>query len=110
MLLTGRALAGQLDLTAAFNAVHDLEYADIIIACDDAMASLEALTEAREFRYQPLWDKDIVLRRLTARYRAVRGRDPFGTGKAEAAAAALARYRCSLNEYGTRVYAADSHS
>ncbi|MGH3208548.1 MAG: Chromate resistance protein ChrB [Trebonia sp.] len=52
----------------------------------------------------------MVPRRVTARYRTVRGRDPFGTRQAEAAAAALARYRRSLNEYGTRVYAADSHS
>lgn len=75
VLLAGRALAGEAELTGAFNAVCDPVYEDIIGGCHDAMAGIEALTTACEFRYQPLWGKDISLRQLSARYRAVCGPD-----------------------------------
>lgn len=110
VLLAGRALAGQPELTGAFNAVRDLEYEDIIAGCREAAAGLQALMAAREFRYQPLWDRDIGLRQLSARYRAVRGRDRYGAGQAEAAAAALDQYRVALGEYAGYVYTTDSHS
>lgn len=110
VLLAGRAVAGQSELTGAFNGVRDLEYEDIIAGCREAAAGLETLTAAREFRYQPLWDGDIGLRQLSARYRAVRGRDRFGARQADAAAAALDQYRCALGQYAAHVYATDSRS
>lgn len=110
VLLTGRILVGHAELTGAFNAARDLEYEDIIVGCRDAIAGLEGLIAAREFRYQPLWDRDVGLRRLSARYRAVRGGDRFGALQAETAAAALDDYRLALSDYATRVYAADSRS
>lgn len=108
VLLASRAPVGESELTGAFNGVCDHEYEDIIRGCHDAMADIEALTTACEFRYQPLWDKDISLRQLSARYRAVCARDLFGTRQAEAAASALAGYRSAINDYARRVYAADS--
>lgn len=110
VLLTGRALAGEPDLAGAYNAARGVEYADIVAGCRDAVAGLEALTAAGEFRYQPLWDGDIGLRRLSVRYRAVRDQDRFSAGHAEAAAAALDSYRSVLEEYASRVYATDSRS
>jgi hypothetical protein len=108
VLLSGCALAGEPDLTGAFNAIQDREYEDIIGGCRDAVGDLETLTEACEFCYQQLWDKDIGLRQLSARYRAVQGRDLFGARQAQATASALAGYRSALNHYARRVYAADS--
>jgi hypothetical protein len=107
VLLAGRALAGEPELTGTFNAVRDREYEDIIGGCRDAVAGLEALTEASEFCYQQLWDKDIGLRQLSACYRAVRDRDLFGARQAQAASSALAGYRFAINDYARRVYAAD---
>lgn len=110
VLLTGRPLAGESVLAGAFNTERDLEYADITVACRDAVAGLEALTVAGELRYHPLWDGDIGFRQLSARYRAVRGHDLFGAGRADEAAAALDRYRAALNEYAGRVFAAGGRS
>jgi len=103
VLLTGPALAGEHELAGAFNAVRDLEYDDIIAVCRNAAAGLGALTAACEFRYQLLWDSDIGLRRLSARYRAVRDRDLFGAGQAQHAATAIARYRSALSDYAASV-------
>jgi hypothetical protein len=110
VLLAARALAGGPDLTEAFNAVRDSEYMDIVVGCGDAMTCIETLTAVHEFRYQALWEKDIRLRRLTARYKVVRDQDLYGARQGQAAAAALAAYRFVLDEYASRVYAADSRS
>lgn len=109
VLVTGRALIGGLELTRAFNAARDLDYEKVITGCRDAVAELEALAAASALGYQLLWDKDMGLRQLAARYKAVRDRDLLGAGQAEAAAAALARYRCALEQYAARIKD-DGHS
>jgi len=38
-----------------------IEYADVITGCDTAASSLETLSTAGEFRYQPLWNADVGL-------------------------------------------------
>jgi hypothetical protein len=110
VLLAGPALVGERDLIEAFNAVRDSEYEDIIVSCRDAVTCIEALTAVYEFRYQGLWEKDIGLRRLSARYKVVRDQDLHGARQGQAAAAALTAYRSALDEYASRVYAADSRS
>jgi hypothetical protein len=110
VLMAGRALVGEPELTGAFNAVRNHEYEAIITDCHDAVAGLAALAAACEFRYQSLWDKDIGLRRLSVRYLSVHDQDLFGARQAEEAAVALAGYRSALNEYATSVYAADSRA
>ena len=94
-------------MPAAFNAARDDEYEDVTAGCRDAVAELEELTAAREFRYQRLWDKDMSLRQLAARYQAVRGQDPLGARQAEVATAALARFRSALDQYDVRIKEAD---
>jgi len=71
---------------------------------------LAARALAGEFRYLHLWEKDIALRQLSARYRAISGRDLFGACQAQAAASALADYHSAVNEYAAHVYAADRRS
>lgn len=108
VLLAARALAGEPALTGEFNALCDREYQDIIGDCHDAVADLEALTAVGEFRYQQLWGMDIGFRRLSARYRAARGRDLFGAEEAQAASSALIKYQFAVDDYARGVYAADS--
>jgi len=110
VLLAAHALAGRPDLTQAFNAVRDSEYMGIVADCSEAMACIETLTAVREFRYQVLWEKDIRLRRLSARYQVVRDHDLYGARQGQAAVSALAAYRSDLDQYASRVYAADSRS
>ena len=110
ILLAGRALEGESDLIAVFNAIRDGEYEAIIAGCRDAVTRIEESTAVCEFRYQGLWEKDIELRRLSARYKDVRGQDAYGARQGQAAAAALAAYRSALDEYASRVYAADRSS
>ena len=108
VLLAGQALAGEAEIIRAFNAIHDQEYDDIIAGCTDAVAEIGALAAAGDLGYQPLWASDILLRRLSARYRAVQGKDLFAAGKAQAAGSALVRYRLALDEHASRVYASDN--
>jgi len=108
VLLTGRPLAGKAQIAAAFNAICDQEYDDIIAGCLDAIAGIEALAADGDLGYQPLWAGDVTLRRLSASFRAVAGKDLFGADKAQEAAAALALYRSVLDEHARRVYSADS--
>jgi len=107
VLLAGRALVGESHLIAAFNAVRDSEYEDIIVGCRDAVARIEELTAVCEFRYQGLWEQDIGLRRMSGRYKDVRSRDAHAARQGQAAAAALSACRSALDEYASRVYAAD---
>ena len=102
-LLAGCALDGKPTLTSAFNAVYDPEYQVIIDGCRKAMADLQALTACSEFRYQHLWSHDITLRRLSARYRAVRRRDLFGADLAQGAASALVGLRLAIYDYAELV-------
>jgi len=64
----------------------------------------------REFRYQALWEKDIRLRRLSARYKVVRDHDLYCARQGPAAVSAPAAYRSVLDQYASRVDAADSRS
>lgn len=107
VLLTGGAIVGEPELTGAFNAVRDVEYEEVITDCQDAVAELEELTAAQDFRFSLLSDKDMGLSQLAARYRAVREQDLLGARQAEAAAAALARFRSALDEYATRIKETD---
>lgn len=107
VLLAGRALIGESELTGAFNAARDVEYEEVITGCRDAVAELDEFAAASDFRHQLLSDKDIGIRQLAVRYRAVRGQDLLGAPQAEAAAAALVRYRSALDEYAARIKATD---
>jgi hypothetical protein len=53
-LLRAQGLAGEAELTAAFNAARDREYGDIITGCDDAADAPEAMAAACDFRYEQL--------------------------------------------------------
>ena len=53
VLLRAQGLAGEAELTAAFNAAPDREYGDIITGCDDAADAPEAMA-ASDFRYEQL--------------------------------------------------------
>ncbi|MFY9865160.1 MAG: Chromate resistance protein ChrB [Trebonia sp.] len=83
----GQGLAGEAELTAAFNAARDREYGDVITGCDDAADAPEAMAAACDFRYKQLCGKQAGLDQLARCYRALRDRDLLRAGQAEAAAA-----------------------
>jgi hypothetical protein len=107
VLLTGRAIAGEPELTGAFNAARDDEYEAVATGCRDAVAELESLAAAGDFRYQLLSDKEVSIKELAARYRAVHGQDLLGARGAEAAVTALAKFRSALDEYTAHTKAGD---
>ena len=53
-LLRAEAVEGGPDLIAAFNAVREREYGEIIAGCDDFAARIEAITAAGRFGYRDL--------------------------------------------------------
>jgi hypothetical protein len=108
LLLRGCALLGGPEMTAAFNAARDREYDDIIARCRAAVASVEAMIAAGDFRCEHLSDIDAGLKQQDACYLAVGEHDVLGAGKAREAASALARYRSVVDEYATRLFAADN--
>ena len=108
VVLRGCALLGGPEMAAAFNAARDREYDGIIARCRAAVASVEAMIAAVDFRCEHLSDRDARLKQLDARYLAVGEHDVLGAGKAREAASALARYRSVLDEYARRLFAADN--
>jgi hypothetical protein len=113
VLVRSAALGGGEQIIAALEAARDHEYDEIIAGCRDGLAAIEASIEARDFRYEQLWDIDARLKRLDARYRTMSDRGAAGTGdggKAREAASALSRYRSALDAYASGVYATDNAS
>lgn len=113
VLLRAGAIGGEEQIIAALEAARDREYDEIIAGCRDGLGSIETLIEARDFRYEQLWEIDAQLKRLDARYRIMSARGTAGeeaAGKAREASSALARYRSALDEYASSVYATDSAS
>ena len=111
VLLRAGAIGGEEQIVAALEAARDREYDEIIAGCRDGLGSIETLIEARDFRYEQLWEIDAQLKRLDARYRIMSARGaagPADAGKAREASSALAGYRSALDEYASSVYATDS--
>jgi hypothetical protein len=103
-ILRAEVIEGASDLAGAFNAARDEEYAEIIAGCGAVITEIETLVAEGQFRYGDLGDKDAEVRRLSLRNDAIRARDTFGAASAEAAAAALARCRVTLDGFAARVY------
>ena len=80
-MLRAQGLAGEAELTAAFNAARDREYGDIITGCDDAADAPEAMAAACDFRYEQLCGKQARLDQLAGCYRALRDRDLLAPGR-----------------------------
>lgn len=108
VLMAACALSGELELTGACNAVCDREYQAVIGDCLAAVADLGTLRAACEPRFQHLWRHDLMIRRLSSRYRAVRSRDVFDARLAQDAESALVGYRSAIDEYVGLVLAVES--
>ena len=103
-LLRAEVVEGAADLAAAFNQAREREYAEIITGCGQALARIEALAAAGQFRYPDLGDLDAELKRLSLRNDAVRVRDVFGAANAGSAHSALVRCRAAVDDFAARVY------
>ncbi|MGA7416337.1 MAG: Chromate resistance protein ChrB [Bryobacteraceae bacterium] len=109
-LLRADAVEGAPALIAAFNAARDREYGEIIAACDDLLARIEAMTTAGRFSYRDLGDMDAELKRLSMRNDTIRARDVLGAANADLALSALARCRAVVDDFAVGVYQTDSAS
>jgi len=104
-LLTARALAGEADVVASFNAARDEEYTEILSRCDDFLAEIERETAAEKFTYAELEENDEDLVKLRGWLQKVRARDVLGARLSDDAARALERCQGALERFAERVYA-----
>jgi hypothetical protein len=104
-LLSARALAGDADVVATFNAARDEEYTEIVSRCDDFLAEIERETAAQKFTYAELEENDEDLVKLRGWFEKVRARDVLGAALADDAARAVERCQRALESFAERVYA-----
>ena len=104
-LLESRALAGQPEMTAAFNAARDDEYEEIVDRCTDFLAQVEKEYTAEHFTYAELEENDEDLIKLRNWFAKVQARDVLGATGVDAAAEALRHCEKVLDDYAARVYA-----
>jgi hypothetical protein len=105
-LLEARALAGEADVVATFNAARDEEYTEILSRCDDFLAEIERETAAEKFTYAELEENDEDLVKLRGWLEKVRARDVLGAPLSGDAGRALERCQQALESFAERVYAA----
>jgi hypothetical protein len=99
-LLCAGALAGGTDLVRLFNAARDEEYAQVIAACDQFMGMIGSWGAGSHPGRAGLEQADRELARLIRWCGKVRARDTFGAGRAESAAAVLAKCQDAVDELG----------
>jgi Protein ChrB, N-terminal len=104
-LLSARALVGEADVVATFNAARDEEYAEILSRCDDFLAEIERETAAGKLTYAELEENDEDLAKLRGWLQKVRARDVLGARLSDDARRALERCRQALEGFAERVYA-----
>ena len=104
-LLESRALSGNQELVAAFNAARDDEYDEIVDRCKDFVAQVEKEYTANHFTYAELEENDEDLTKLRNWFAKVQARDVLGATGAQAAMDVLAGCGKVLDDYAARVYA-----
>jgi hypothetical protein len=110
VLLTSQALAGHADLIAIFNAARDEEYEEIADRCRDFLAEIGKETADAHFTYAELEENDEDLTKLRNWFDKVHARDVLGAAGQAPARDLLDRCGHSLDEFATRVYAAENDS
>jgi DNA-binding transcriptional regulator PaaX len=110
VLFECRALAGEQEVRAAFQAARDDEYEEIVDKCQDFLAGLEKEYRAEHFTFAELEENEEDLTKLKSWLAKVTDRDVFGAPGRAATLAAIARCEQALEEYAARVYAEDTRS
>lgn len=108
VLLSCAVLAGEPDITAAFQAARDDEYEEIVDKCADFIAGLEKEYQASHFSYAELEENEVDLVKLRTWLARVRDRDVFGASGLSQAVSSLAECEERLEAYAARVYAEEA--
>ena len=108
VLFRAGALAGGLEVSAAFNAARDEEYTEFVERCESFRADLDKHTAAEHFTYAVLEESDDGLTKLRKWLEKVRGRDLLAADHAQVAAEHLERCGAALAVYADRVYQVDT--
>ena len=109
-LLESRALSGNQELVAAFNAARDDEYDEIVDRCKDFVAQVEKEYTANHFTYAELEENDEDLTKLRNWFAKVQARDVLGATGGQAATDVLAGCGKVMDAYAARVYAEEGES
>jgi hypothetical protein len=107
VFLAGEALAGEADITAAFNAARDQEYQQVTTACDAITSTIQDLTAAGQLSFPDLAGQEAELKKLSVRTGTISFRDTFGAAGHGQALAALTRCQAELDFYSEQVCKAD---
>lgn len=107
-MFRAETMGGADDVTGAFNAARDDEYAELIERCDTYLRDLENHTATGHFTYPVLEESDDGLTKLRKSLEKIRGRDLLAAGRAEDAADRLERCAAALAVYSDRVYREDT--
>jgi hypothetical protein len=109
-LLAARALAGEADVVATFNAARDEEYTEVLSRCEDFLAEIERESAAEKFTYAELEENDEDLVKLRGWLAKVVARDALGAVKRADAEQALARCEAALAAFAEQVYALEDEA
>jgi len=110
VLLSCSVLAGEQEITTAFQAARDDEYAEIVDKCDDFQAQVRKEYVAEHFTYAELEENEVDLVKLRGWLSRVRERDVFGAVGRGPAEQAIAECEQTLEDYAARVYAEEAES
>jgi hypothetical protein len=104
VLFRSRALVGEADVLAAFQAARDDEYEEIVDRCQDFLAQVEKEHVAAHFTFAELEENEVDLAKLQSWFAKVSGRDTFGAPGRQAVIEILGRCEAALEGYASRVY------
>jgi hypothetical protein len=109
-LLSCAVLAGEKEITAAFQAARNDEYEEIVDKCDDFQGQVRKEYVENHFTYAELEENEVDLVKLRNWFAKVADRDVFGATGRAAAEQALAGCDQTLEDYAARVYAEEAES
>lgn len=110
VLFRSRALVGETDVLAAFQAARDDEYDEIVDRCQDFLAQVEKEHAASHFTFAELEENEVDLAKLQSWFAKVSERDTFGAPGRQAVIEILSKCEASLEGYASRVYQEESEA
>ncbi len=108
VLLECKALAGEDEVLAAFQAARDDEYEEIVDRAKDFLVQVAKEHASDHFTFAELEENEVDLVKLQNWCSKVQARDVFKSPGRREAEEALAACAASLEEYANQVYARDA--
>lgn len=104
LLITAAAEGDAASLRAAFEAARAEEWGEFTADCGKFTAEIAKEIAKRKFTLAELEEEEQSLERLRRWYRAIRGRDVFGSPAADQADQQMAACSAALDEFAAHVY------